>query len=118
MPGENSNFDASKFNPLSLLISRNHHRIVLAIIVTVQVWGYSRYYFPYVDLWLSYEVLFLSLYFLTTDVLIVKGMYMTKVSDPGYLYEDSPRARLTAGIPPTEELAACYKCGFERIHRR
>ena len=87
MPGENSKFDGSKLGSCERLTTTNVHVGVIVSIQAVIVWGMTRYYYMWPDKRFSMHCFLLTAFLIFADAMILKGILMTKYSDPGYLFD-------------------------------
>ena len=85
MPGLNHNFDPSSLSLPSRLLTTRPHIGVIAAILTVQVWGMSRFYYVFSDTRYSPESILLTIFWVFIDIMVIQGILTTKNSDPGYL---------------------------------
>ena len=113
MPGKNSNFEPNKLKPCYWLLSTNVYVFVICLIFLVEVLGMTRYYYIWPDLRYSTESLVFTAYYCFSTVMIIKGIYMSKDSDPGYLIPNQHDKHISE-----EESSLCLKCGFKRSHER
>ena len=86
--------------------------IIIAIFI-VEIWGMTRYYYIWPHLRFSIESLVLTAYYGFSTIMIIKGIYMAKDSDPGYLIPKKHDLNISE-----KESSPCLKCGFRRTHSR
>lgn len=128
MPGENSNFNPSRYDWFTNLWKTNAHIGVSVAVVLISVWGITRYYWIWPERRYSPFMFLEAIFFLSCDVVMYAGLYRTKNIDPGYLLpgvDQQFKAKTSSETEPSssahqvgDQQSLCRKCGCKRTHDR
>ena len=114
MPGHNSNYSNAKLDRCEKFLMTQAHLGYILLVFIIEVVSMTRFYYIFPHLRFGVESIGLTLFCIFIDVMIVKGIYKTKDSDPGYLIPP-PVVKVTSEKTNT---TSCIKCGYERKHSK
>lgn len=85
MPGNNSKFDSTNLGVFDRYFTTKVHVILIFKIFLIEIVGMIRFYYIFPHMRFGLESIVLTLFLLFADFMIIKGIYRTKGSDPGYM---------------------------------
>ena len=85
MPGIGSNVDKTKLGEWGEMFASRIHLGIIFVILVIEIVGMIRFYYIFPQMCYGVESMGLTLFWVFADFMIVRGIYRTKDSDPGYL---------------------------------